>query len=88
MNPVFGVDFTCDGNPGVIRDNPFFMDLVSKAILETVGHTGYSVTIERDRLTAVDEQSGERFIVRHGRDDFYDAVVELARQVGIELEDG
>ena len=40
-----------------------------------------SWTIERDRLTAVDEQSGERFIVRHGRDDFYDAVVELAQQV-------
>ena len=64
------------------------MDPVTKAILETIGNTGYTVTIEAGRLTAVDEQSGERFIVRHGRKDFYDAVVELAQRVGIELEDG
>ena len=64
------------------------MDSVTKAILETIGNTGYAVTTEAGKLTAVDEQSGERFIVRYERRDFYDAVVELAQRVGIELEDG
>ena len=64
------------------------MGPISKAILETIGNAGYVITIEADRLTAVDNETGEQFIVRHGRDDSYDAVVELAQQVDIELEDG
>ena len=64
------------------------MDPVTNAILETIGNTGYTVTTEAGKLTAVDEETGERFIVHHDRKDTYDAVGELAQRVGIELEDG
>ena len=64
------------------------MDSVSKAILETVGATGFTVIIDHDRVAAINQETGERFIVRFDADHFYDAVVQLAQQVGIELEDG
>jgi hypothetical protein len=37
---------------------------------------------------ALDEKTGERFVVRHDPDLFSDAVVELAQQVGIDVTDG
>ena len=37
-------------------------------------------------VEATDETTGERFVVR--ADDLYVAVVKLARQVGLDLEDG
>ena len=37
-------------------------------------------------VVAIDERTGERFVVRG--DDVYETVVEVAVQVGIELEDG
>ena len=63
-------------------------DSVSKAILETVGAMGFIVSIGADDVTAINEKIGERFIVRFDADHFYDAVVELAQQVSIDLEDG
>ncbi len=54
------------------------LDPLAKAILETIGGAGYIVNVEANKLTAIDEKAGERFIVRYDREDFYDAVVELA----------
>ena len=69
---------------------PKLMDSVSKAVLETIGDAGFLVTVgASERLpvvTAVNTNTGERFVVRGG--DLYHATVELAEQVGIELEDG
>ncbi len=67
------------------------MDSVSKAIIETIGDTGYTVMAGADRhgnsvAETTDEATGEKFIVRS--DDLYTAVVELAQQVGVEVEDG
>ena len=60
----------------------------SKAILEIIGSAGFIVSIGVDDVTAINQETGERFIVRFDADHFYDAVVELAQQVGIDLEDG
>ena len=67
------------------------MDTVTKALIETIGNTGYEVSIMYDDdarpvVTAIDERTGESFIVRHA--DLYLAACELAEQVGIDLEDG
>ena len=40
------------------------------------------------QVTAIDSGTGERFNVRYNAEGFYGAVVELALQVGVELEDG
>lgn len=64
------------------------LDSVSKAILETVGSAGFTVQVSAKIVIAIDQQTGERFIVRFDADHFYDAFVELAQQVGIDLEDG
>ena len=63
------------------------MDAVTKAILETIGAAGFNVNIEANSVTAIDQKTGERYIVRYA-DNLYDAVVELAQQIGIDLEDG
>ncbi len=67
------------------------MDPVTKVLVETVGDAGYRVDIAGDGqgeyvVTAVAHRGGERFVVRGV--DLYEAVVELAGQIGIELEDG
>ena len=67
------------------------MDPTTKAVIETIGNAGYSVTIGADSngnsiAEATDEANSEKFIVR--ADELYSAVIELAQQVGIELEDG
>ena len=66
------------------------MDAVAKAMLETIGAAGYVVSISGSYgqlvVEAVNEDTGERFVVR--APDLYAAAVELAQQVGIELEDG
>ncbi len=67
------------------------MNATTKAVLETIGDTGYTVMTGADRhgnavVEATDDHTGEKFVVR--TDDLYTAVVELAQQVGIELEDG
>ena len=59
------------------------MDHLSKVLLETIGGAGYVVNVEADSVTAIDEASGEQFIVRHDPESFYDACVELAVMVGI-----
>ena len=65
-------------------------DAVTKAVIETIGAAGYVVEVGYvDALpvvVAVDEGTGERFVVRGS--DLYETVVELAQQVGIELDDG
>ncbi len=38
--------------------------------------------------TAINQATGERFIVRYHAEKFYDAVTEMAQPVGIGLEDG
>ncbi len=67
------------------------MDPVTKVLVETIGEAGYRVDIAGDGqggydVTAVADRDSERFIVRGA--DLYESVVELAGQVGIELEDG
>ena len=67
------------------------MDATTKAIIETIIKTGYSVMNGVDRngnsvVEAAHETTGERFVVR--ADSLYAAIVELAQQVGLELEDG
>ena len=64
------------------------MDHVSKVILELVGAAGFTVTIDAESVTAVSQETAERFIVRYEADYFCEAVMELAQQVGMELEDG
>ena len=64
------------------------MDTVAKAVLETIGKAGYVVIVGADDVTAIDRKTDERFIVRHDPVRFFDAIVELAQQVGIDLEDG
>ena len=63
-------------------------DGVSKAVLETIGFAGFTVHVSANNVTAINQKTGERFIVRFDADHFYDAVVALAQQVGIDLEDG
>lgn len=66
------------------------MDTATKALIELVGDNGYRVEIGctdgQPVVVAVDERTGERFVVRG--DDLYETVCELAVQVGIALEDG
>ena len=67
------------------------MDPTTKALIETIGDAGYSVMTGTDSkgntvVQATDQTTGERFVVRAA--DLYTAVVELAQQVGIDLEDG
>jgi hypothetical protein len=67
------------------------MDSTTKATIETIGEAGYLVDIGVDDanqyvVTAVAYRGCERFIVRGP--DLYAVTVELATQVGIELEDG
>ena len=67
------------------------MDSTTKATIETIGNAGYSVMTGADSdgnsvVEATNNTTGERFIVR-GKD-LYAAVVKLAQQVGIDLEDG
>lgn len=63
------------------------MDSVSKATLETIGSAGFTVNIHANNLAATNQETNERFIVNYD-ENFYDAVVELAQQIGLELEDG
>ena len=65
------------------------------AVLHVIKSAGYSLgettTIQKDGTTrrvlnAVDARTGESFIVSAGT--LYEAAVELAGQVGVELEDG
>ena len=67
------------------------MDTVTRVLIETIGNTGYDVSITYDDdarsvVTAIDEGTGEIFIVRH--EDLYLAVCELAGQIGVEVTDG
>ena len=73
-----------------MRDE-YLMDAPTKAIIESIDGCGYTVMMGADSdrnsvVEATDTKTGERYIVR--ADDLYTAVVELAQQVGIELEDG
>lgn len=66
-------------------------DATTKALVEVISDAGYVVMIGADSngnrvVEATDEKTGERFVVRG--DNLYATVVELAQQVGIELEDG
>ncbi len=66
------------------------MNAVAKAVIETIGDAGFVVeigyTVGQPVVVAVNENTGERFVVRG--EDLYEAVVELAEQVGIKLDDG
>ena len=55
-------------------------------IIEMIGELGYVVSVGSMVVEAVHEETGEKFMVR-GRN-IYEAVCELAWQVGIDLEDG
>ena len=64
------------------------MDTTNKALIETIGAAGYHVLIGAAHgspvVEAVWERTAERFIVHSER--VYETVVEVARQVGIELD--
>lgn len=67
------------------------MDAPTKALVETIGNAGSLVMTgaagDRNSVAeATDTKAGERYLVR--ADDLNRAVVDLARQVGIGLEDG
>ncbi len=64
------------------------MNDASRVILELVGAAGFTITIDADKVTAVNQETGERFIVRYEPDYFCEATMELAQQVGMQLEDG
>jgi hypothetical protein len=66
------------------------MDTKTKTLIETISNAGYTVMTGADSdgnsvAEATDEATGEMFVVRP--DDLYAAVVELAQQVGLDLED-
>jgi hypothetical protein len=65
-------------------------DAPTKALIATIGAAAYEVQLGMadglHAVEAIDQRSGETFVVRG--DDLYRTVVELAQQVGIELEDG
>ncbi len=56
-----------------------------RSLLEQIGRLGYRVAIARDHVEELNQATGERFIVRSA--DVYSAAVELAVQVGFELDD-
>ena len=62
------------------------MDAVTKSLIEVIGDCGYDIMIGHNTIEAIDKKTGERFIVRCSN--LYDGSVELAQQVGIELQDG
>lgn len=67
------------------------IDATAKALIETVGATGYALMVGADSdgnkvVEATDKETGERFVVT--ADDLYMAAVELAQQAGIDLENG
>ena len=62
------------------------MDSVTKSLIEVIGDSGYDIMIGNNVIEAIDQKTGERFIIRCSN--LYDGSVELAEQVGIELEDG
>lgn len=61
------------------------MDSITKSLIEVIGDGGYDIQIGSNTIEAIDQKTGERFIVRCSN--LYDGSVELAQQVGIELED-
>lgn len=63
------------------------MDYLSRILLETIGGAGYVVNVEADTITAIDDETGERFIVRHKPENLYDACIEFAIMVGFDLEE-
>lgn len=64
-------------------------DTVTKVVLETIRDVGYAVTLTETQVTGIDTKTGERFSVRFdvAKNELYDAVVELAQSVGIDLMD-
>jgi len=62
------------------------LETVTKSLIEVIGDSGYDIMIANNVIEAIDHKTGERFIVRCSN--LYDGSVELAQQVGIELEDG
>ncbi len=66
------------------------IDPPTKALIEVIGSAGYGVQVGMATgchvVEATDRETGETFVVRG--DDLYRTVVELAQQVGIEIEDG
>lgn len=66
------------------------IDPSTQALIEVIGSAGYGVQVGMANglhaVEAVEQWSGETFVVLG--DDLYRTVVELAQQVGVELEDG
>ena len=60
------------------------MDTTTTRLIELIGRLGYRVAISRDHVEAVNEHTGERFIVRGV--DVDGMAVELAGMVGLDLE--
>ena len=65
------------------------MDTVTQSLIETIGNAGYDIQIGSEKgchiIETVDQESGERFIIRSS--DLYEGAIELAQQIGFELEE-
>lgn len=64
------------------------MEKRAKEFLELLEASGYDVNFEDKEVTAVNEATGARFVVPRKGVRIEEAVIELAQQVGIDLEDG
>ena len=64
------------------------MDHMTKSVAELIGGNGYQVFLGPDSVTAHQTESGQTHIVRYHDGNTYRAVVELAVQLGMELDDG
>jgi hypothetical protein len=63
-------------------------DRTDKLILEHIGSLGYAITITAGCVEAVHERTGELHRVRFDDGDRYKAACQLAKLVGVELDDG
>lgn len=65
------------------------LDTATRAVLETIQAAGYAVTVKPNQVAAIDNKTAETFIVRFDNPHrIYDATMELAQRVGIDLMDG
>mgnify|MGYP006908235693 CR=1 FL=1 len=61
-------------------------DPTTRAVLKVIADAGFNLDIGETQITATSQETGERFIVKGN--DHYSLALELACQVGIDLEDG
>ena len=53
------------------------IDAASRAILETVGAAGFTIQLEANSVTAIDQKSNEQFIVNLDGDKFWTVMISM-----------